>query len=77
MAEKLVYSVKEAADLLGVNERSLRNAINRGEVPHTMIGSRVLVPRYQLYKKLGIPTESEIKEEESTEAKRVCTLSNP
>lgn len=42
--KKLVISVKEAAALLGVHEKTVRRAVARGELPGKKLRSRVLIP---------------------------------
>lgn len=44
--------VKETALALGVDERTLRNHIRSGEVPHTRFGRAVLIPESWLAWKL-------------------------
>lgn len=43
--EALTYSVAEAARLLGVSERHLRNLIGRGELPVLRLGQRTMIPK--------------------------------
>ena len=38
-------SVDEAARLLGVSERTVRRAVQRGELPHRRVGRRLLIAR--------------------------------
>lgn len=38
------YGLNEAARALGVSAPTLHRAVKREEVPHTRIGSRVLIP---------------------------------
>jgi len=38
------YGLREAAAQLGVGKSTLHDAIGRGEVPHSRIGSRILIP---------------------------------
>lgn len=49
---KLVYSVKEAAELLGVHSNTLRRAIARGELRAARLGDRVLIPRGEIQRLL-------------------------
>jgi excisionase family DNA binding protein len=46
----LMCSVTEAAAILGISDRHLRNLINRGELPVTVrhVGERILINRAQL-----------------------------
>jgi excisionase family DNA binding protein len=39
------YSVAEAAEMLGLNAKTLYSAIKQGQVPSTHIGKRILIPR--------------------------------
>ena len=44
MADQLAFSPAEAAEALGVSERTLRKLITRGELRVVRVGKRVLVP---------------------------------
>ena len=44
MPEKLAYSLREAAELLGVSKSTLHRAIRAGVVPHVRIGRRIVIP---------------------------------
>lgn len=46
--KKLALSAKEAAELIGVHENTLRALIARGELRAVRVGRRVLVPRAAL-----------------------------
>lgn len=48
MAQRVILSTREAAQLLGISTRKLWELTNRGEVPHTRIGRRVLYSREKL-----------------------------
>lgn len=48
--EKLVWSVWEAAEVLGVSHAHLYQAIARREVPVIRLGRRILVPKEALRK---------------------------
>jgi excisionase family DNA binding protein len=48
--ERLMYSVEEAADLLGISRAGAYEAVQRGEIPHLRIGRRILVPRSALHR---------------------------
>ncbi|MEX0991593.1 MAG: helix-turn-helix domain-containing protein [Actinomycetota bacterium] len=50
-----VYRVDEAAALLRVGEKTLRNAIRRGEVPAIRIGRRIVLPGAALAEFLANP----------------------
>lgn len=48
MAEPLTYTVRQAAELLGISPWAYYEAIKRGEVPALKIGRRIVVPKNQL-----------------------------
>lgn len=57
VAERLVYSIAEAAELLNLSERSAYAAAKRGEIPVLKMGSRMVVPKAALDAMLaGTPT---------------------
>jgi excisionase family DNA binding protein len=41
---RLFINTEEAAAILGVDPRTLRRAVERGEVPATRLGVRILIP---------------------------------
>lgn len=47
-SERMTYSVREAAELLGLSRNSAYQACLKGEIPHLKIGKRILIPRAQL-----------------------------
>lgn len=47
-------TVAEAAPLLRVSERHLRELLRRGEVPSLRLGRRVVIPTARLLRELGI-----------------------
>lgn len=49
---KLVYSVRETAELLGVHANTIRRAIERGELRAVRLGDRVLIPRNEIWRLL-------------------------
>jgi excisionase family DNA binding protein len=49
----LVYTVSEAARLLGISRDSAYAAAARGELPTLRIGKRLVVPRIRLHALLG------------------------
>jgi len=58
MAERLAYSIKESADLLGVNYFSIYRLIQRGKLKACRaLRGKLLVPRSELLKLLK--TESD------------------
>lgn len=46
--EKLVYTVAETAEILGIGRGLAYEATRRGEIPSIRIGHRILVPRKAL-----------------------------
>jgi len=46
--ERLVYSVYELVELLGISISSAYQAIERNEIPHVKVGSRILIPKKML-----------------------------
>ncbi len=55
---RLFLSVPEAAEVLGVDPRTLRRAIERLEVPATRVGARVLIPTAWLRGQAGRPADA-------------------
>ncbi len=47
-AERLTYTVDEAAQLLGISRNSAYEAARCGEIPTIRVGRRILVPRIRL-----------------------------
>ena len=43
--EKLVYSVQEAAEVLGISKSYMYELARRGEVPALKLGKRLVVPK--------------------------------
>ena len=41
--ERLAFSVMEAARAIGVSSRTVRTLVKDGSLPHTKIGTRVLI----------------------------------
>ena len=52
-AEKLVLTVQQAAEVLGISRPTAYLAIQAGEIPHIRIGRRILIPRAALERKLA------------------------
>ena len=46
--ERLVYSVYDLVELLGISISSAYQAIERNEIPHIKVGSRILIPKKML-----------------------------
>ena len=51
--EKLVYSVPEAASLLGISKAKLYSLVYQKEIPAVQYGKRWLIPKAQLEKQFG------------------------
>ena len=52
-AEKVVMTVEQAAEYLGISRPTAYEAVHTGELPHIRIGRRILVPRAALEKLLA------------------------
>ena len=48
--EKLVYSVQEAAEVLGSSKSYMYELARRGEVPALKLGKRLVVPKEKFIK---------------------------
>ena len=46
--DRLVFTVEEAAQLLGISRSFAYEAVQRGEIPSMRIGRRILVPKAAL-----------------------------
>ncbi len=57
--ECLTWTVREAADLLGISRNSAYGTARIGEIPTVKIGGRVLVPKEALLRLLGPPQEDQ------------------
>jgi len=51
--EKLVYTVTEVAELLGISRPLAFQGVERGEIPCIRVGKRILIPRMALEKLLS------------------------
>ncbi len=51
--ERLVWSVEEAARLLGISRAHAYELVNRHELPHLRLGRRLVVPKHALDDLLG------------------------
>ena len=45
--QRLLYTVEEAARVLGISRSFAYEAIQRGEIPSMRIGRRILVPNFR------------------------------
>lgn len=53
-ADRLAFSVEEAADLLGIARGTAYDAVRRGSIPSIKIGKRILIPREALVDMLNV-----------------------
>lgn len=53
MEERLVYTVEEAAKLLGISRSFAYEAVQKGDIPSMRIGRRILVPKSRLERYLS------------------------
>jgi excisionase family DNA binding protein len=44
LADRLALTISEAAESIGVSERTVRSLVARREIPHVRVGRRVLIP---------------------------------
>lgn len=47
-------SRRQAAQVLGIDERTITRAVDKGELPSIQAGRRVLIPRLPLLRLLGV-----------------------
>ncbi|MBO1436893.1 helix-turn-helix domain-containing protein [Meiothermus sp. CFH 77666] len=52
--EKLVYSFKEAAMVLGIHTNSLSRYVKHGQIRAVKLGKRVLIPKAEVERLLGL-----------------------
>jgi excisionase family DNA binding protein len=52
-AQRLVYTIPEAARLLGLSRNGVYAAAKRGDIPTIRVGRRLLVPMGPLHKLVG------------------------
>jgi len=64
--ERLVYSVYDLVELLGLSISSAYQAITNNEIPHIRVGSRILIPKKMLDEWLSK------RESQATEAIKKC-----
>jgi excisionase family DNA binding protein len=57
-----VVTVAQAADVLGIDVRTVSRAIENGELPALRLGRRILVPRLPLLAALGVMDEAALTE---------------
>lgn len=52
----LVYTVSQAADLLGISRSHAYELVARGQLAHVRLGRRVVVPKHAVLELLNAPT---------------------
>lgn len=57
-SKKLAYSRKEVAELLGIHLNTVDRYIKHGIIPARKLGSRWLIPRYELERLGLLPKEN-------------------
>lgn len=60
MSRGVVLSVTEAADYLGVSRHTVYRRVEKGQIPHVRIGSRVCIPQFSLDEWLRAQAESSL-----------------
>ncbi len=60
--ERLVYSIEEAAAVLGIGYKSCSAAIKAGTIPCLTIGRRKLIPKHALHQMLAGAVEKDIQQ---------------
>jgi excisionase family DNA binding protein len=64
MAERLVYRVDEAAELLGCGKSTIYDAIARDELPGVLrLGRRILISKAALHAALGLTAATDSSQE--------------
>ncbi len=53
MAQRLTYTVREAAEILGISITSAYECVQRGEIPSLTFGRRIVITRRDLEHLLG------------------------
>ena len=48
--EKLVYSIQEVAELLGISRSYAYELVRKGEIPVLMLGKKRVVPKEKFYR---------------------------
>ncbi len=46
--ERIVYTVTEAAEILGISRPTAFQGVERGEIPCIRVGRRILIPKVAL-----------------------------
>lgn len=58
--EKLTYSAQEIADMVGVDHKTIRRAMVKGEIPYVQIGRLKRIPRPAVNRLLGLEEETAV-----------------
>lgn len=76
MADKLTYSVREAANAIGIGRSMIYALISREELRCIHIGRRTLIPIDSVRKYLGVSVNQRVEEQASglTEATYLVTI---
>ncbi len=53
MTQRLTYTVREAAEILGISVTSAYECVQRGEIPSLTFGRRIVIARRDLEQLLG------------------------
>jgi excisionase family DNA binding protein len=53
-----VVTIAQAADVLGIDARTVSRAIHNGELPALRLGRRVLIPRLALLARIGATADA-------------------
>ena len=57
MTQRLTYTVREAAEILGISVTSAYECVQRGEIPSLTFGRRIVIARRDLEQLLGPLTD--------------------
>lgn len=58
--EHLVYSIPDAAKLLGIDKRAMYRLVERGDFAYVSIGARKMIPRRVIEEKLAEATTHDV-----------------
>jgi len=58
VVERVAESIDDTATALGINAKSVRAGIEKGEIPSLRIGRRILVPRWWIDQQRNGPAAS-------------------
>jgi excisionase family DNA binding protein len=54
IAQKLALTYQDAAELVGVDYRTIKAGVERGTIPSIQLGARIMIPRAGLLKAFGV-----------------------